>query len=128
MKYSHHLMFIPNILLAPPTTGDGHVVSCDPATPGTDVGRISYWKVRTSANQPPDLVGTLEEIRAYREQQGVTSGDLVVIGEATTPADVAGALLSREMSRFMLEGNQTQSPVWLVQHNSPNRAQRRAKR
>lgn len=41
----------------------------------------------------------------------------------TTPADVAGTLLSREMSRFMLEGNFTLSPTFTPRPMS--RAQRR---
>jgi len=42
--------------------------------------RISYWRARTSAEQPPDFVGTPEEVRTYRAQHPVASEALAVIG------------------------------------------------
>lgn len=95
------------------------------AVPGVSGLSCSDWKVSEAQSGPVAAACfNLEPVVAQEDVDVVRT--FMTTLRATTPADAAGALLSKAMSRFVLEGNPTQSRAWLVQHNSPNRAQRRA--
>ena len=42
------------------------ILVADPAQPGTERQVVSFWHMRLDENQPPDFVGTLEEIEEFR--------------------------------------------------------------
>lgn len=109
-------------------------------TPPSDPKYLLVWKGGPQSLVDPPVCDQ-EALAAYSDS--LTDSERRLLGhlgsyplyarlraamKATTPADAAWALLSKEVSRFMLEGNLPQSRLWLVQHNRPNRAQRRAKR
>lgn len=46
-----------------PRTGFNCLLTGDPS-PG---GKVSYWRYKTSEEQPPDIEGTMDEVRAFIE-------------------------------------------------------------